>query len=199
MRTILLSLILLLPFLANSQAVLPTSRTSWNHASHPVGWTHTATTQRITTSACTGSDGVIFDNTGDRILLQLDSDPDVLIFKLKKQTMSGASFMTVERSADGVIFTSIGVFGTASGATAITDCADISLPLTCGTRFVRWTYTKGTGNCDMDDVSVTKNSSCSCTPAAQPTTNASSVTVTPSCTSVNLTSLPVTEPTELLS
>lgn len=143
-----------------SQAVLPTSRTSWLHSAHPAGWTHTGTTQRTTTSACTGNDGVIFDNTGDRIVLFMDSDPDILTFKLNRQSMSGESFMTVERSNDGTSWTSIGVYGTASGATAITNCGDIALTLPCGTRYIRWTYTKATGNCDMDDVSVTKNASC---------------------------------------
>jgi hypothetical protein len=159
--------LLFLLFLLNfndfvSQAILPTSRTSWDHSSHPTGWTHTATSRRTTTSACTGSDGVIFDNSNDRIVIQFDTDPDVLTFKLKKQSMSGESFVLVENSIDGSSWTTIGTYGTATGASVITDCGDISISLICGIRFVRWTYTKATGNCDMDDVSITKKAAGEC-------------------------------------
>lgn len=141
------------------QAVLPFSKTAWGTAG--TGVTLTSIGNRTTTSACSGNNAAIFDGTGDRISIQFDSDPDIVTFKLKKQSMSGASSILVEKSIDGITWTSIGVFGTAAGATAITDCNDISLSLGCGNRFVRWTYTKGTGNCDIDDVSITKHTGCS--------------------------------------
>lgn len=172
-----------------SQAILPTSRTSWDHSAHPSGWTHTGTSRRSSSFACSGDDGVTFDNSSERIVLQFDSDADVLTFKLKKSSMSGSSFMTVETSIDGSTWTSVGVYGTAGGSTAITDCGNISLSIACGVRFVRWTYTKDAGNCDMDDVSVTKKAAggCACVAASEPTTNASSINVTPGCFTSNIT------------
>lgn len=68
--------------------------------------------------------------------------------------MSGASSMLVERSDNGTAWTTIGTYGTASGATAISDCANITLSLTANTRYVRWTFTQANGNCDLDDVSI---------------------------------------------
>jgi hypothetical protein len=141
------------------QATLPTSRTSWDHTAHPVGWTHTSTSRRATATACSGNDGLLFDASNDRFVLFFDSDPDVLSFKLKKSTMSGNSFVRVESSQDGTTYTAIGTYGTAAtpAATAITDCATININLACGDRYVRFTYTKAVGNLDFDDLSITKN------------------------------------------
>lgn len=164
------------------QAVLPTSRTNWD--TDVVGWTPSNTSLRSTTSACTGNNALIFDATNDRMTVFVDSDPDVLTFKLKKASMSGNSYMTVETSNDGVTWTSIGIYGTATtpAATAITDCGDISINISCGVRYIRWTYTKATGNCDLDDVSITKKAAGSCcTIASEPTTNATDISVTPGC------------------
>lgn len=168
--------------ICHSQAVLPTSRTTWGTA--VTGWTASSTSLRNTTFACSGDNALIFDNTNDRITVFLDSDPDVLTFKLKKSSMSGNSYMTVETSSDGISWTSVGIYGTATtpAATAITDCGNININMPCGVRYIRWTYTKSSGNCDLDDVSITKKApgSC-CTISSEPTTNASAISVTPGC------------------
>lgn len=146
-----------------SQASLPLSRTAWNTASaEPTGWTQTGCANRTTTFACSGSDARTFDGTGDVTTVTFTGTPGDLTFKLKKASMSGASQMTVEQLISGS-WTLIGNYGTASGATAITDCGDITVTLNSLANAVRWTYTKGTGNCDLDDVSILVGTP-SCTP-----------------------------------
>ena len=145
----------LLPMLSFGQASLPVSRTAWA-APEPTGWTNSGCTQRTSAFACTGNNGTIFDTNGDSRILNFSGTPNQLIFKLKKSSMSGESKLILTESADGITYSAaIGTYGTASGATAITDCGDITVSLLSTTRFIKWTYTKAGGNCDMDDVSVT--------------------------------------------
>ena len=154
MKTKLFFLAFLTSLLSWGQATLPVSRTSnWNTAT-VTGWTHTGTTDRTSTFACSGSNAETFDTTGDRIVLFVNAAPNQLIFKLKSASMSGASSLLVEQSNDGSTYTTLGNYGTASGATTITDCADITLSLNNATRYIRWTYTRSSGNVDIDDVSV---------------------------------------------
>lgn len=170
-------LLLLLPMFVCmqlfGQATLPVSRTVWN-AGEPTGWTNSGSTARTSNFACSGSNGALFDDSNDRRTVFFNAAPNQLTFKLKRASMSGASSLLVERSDDGASWTSIGTYGTATGATPITDCADITLSLTSGTRYVRWTYTKGTGNCDFDDVSISAA-------VAGPTISTSSITGAPFC------------------
>jgi hypothetical protein len=137
-----------------SQATLPVSRTAWGGA-EPIGWTNSGCALRNTTFACTGSDATTFDNNGDSRMVFFSSAPDQLIFKLKRASMSGASSLLVQESTDGSTWTNIGNYGTAAGATSITDCGNITITLNCLSRYIKWTYTKDNGNCDMDDVTIT--------------------------------------------
>lgn len=142
-------------FLSWGQAILPVTRTAWIGA-EPLGWSQIFTTDRTTISACTGNDASIFDATADATTVFFSGTPQTLTFKLKKQGMSGAVSKTaVEESVDGVSWTLIGNYGAAAPQTIITDCADISTSLLSTSRYVKWTYTKGTGNCDLDDVNIT--------------------------------------------
>jgi hypothetical protein len=88
--------------------------------------------------------------------------------------MSGESFLTVAQSSNGSTWNTLGTYGTCSGCTAITDCADITHTLSPTSRYIRWLYTKATGNVGLDDVSIT---SCGTAPSNQVTainiTNAS--------------------------
>ena len=148
------SLFVLPSLLGWSQATLPVSRTVWN-GGEPIGWTISGTpTLRNTTFACSGSNARVFDDTNDQTTVNFNATPGNLVFKLKRATMSGESSMLVEESANGSTWTQIGRYGTATGATAITDCANITIALNGASRYVRWTYTKATGNCDLDDVSI---------------------------------------------
>lgn len=141
------------------QASLPVNRTS-NWGSSATGWTPGGITHRTSSFACSGNSAAIFDDTGDDLMVYFNSAPSQLIFKLKKANMSGNSAMLVERSDNGTSWTTIGEYGTASGSSSISDCSDITLNLTASTRYVRWTYTKGTGNCDLDDVRITQATNC---------------------------------------
>lgn len=153
LRIVWLFLFILCSTIVHGQATLAVSRTAWGGA-EPTGWTNSGCTQRTSTFACSGNDGTIFDTNGDSRRIFFTGTPNQLIFKLKSSSMSGASSLLVEESADGTTYTTIGTYGTASGATAIIDCANITINLISTTRYIRWTYTKGTGNCDMDDVNI---------------------------------------------
>ena len=64
MKTKLFFLAFLTSLLSWGQATLPVSRTSnWNTAT-VTGWTHTGTTDRTSTFACSGSNAETFDTTG---------------------------------------------------------------------------------------------------------------------------------------
>ena len=137
------------------QATLPVNRTSWG--TEPQGWTNNGCAHRTTSSACSNNSATTFDGTGDNRILFINAAPQTLSMTLKNQGMSGQSYLLVEQSADGSDYTELGRYGTATGATSITNaqCSDIDLPLLSSTRYIRWTYTKASGNCDMDDVIVT--------------------------------------------
>ena len=82
MKTKLFFLAFLTSLLSWGQATLPVSRTSnWNTAT-VTGWTHTGTTDRTSTFACSGGNAETFDTTGDRIVLFVNAAPNQLIFKL---------------------------------------------------------------------------------------------------------------------
>lgn len=136
------------------QANLPFFLTSW--ATAGIGVTYTGVTQRNTSSACTGNDAAIFDNTGERLEVFINSAPSSVTFQLKKQSMSGNSYITVEESSNGSTWSTIGIYGTATSpvATSISDCGNITINLNCTSRYIRWTYTKATGNCDIDELSI---------------------------------------------
>ncbi|GEM_PF-1108079 len=142
-----------------AQTTLPVNRTS-NWTSSATGWTSAGIVHRTSSFACSGSSAATFDDTNDELMVYFNAAPDQLIFKLKRASMSGNSSMLVERSDNGSGWTTLGTYGTASGSTSITDCNDITFNLTPTTRYVRWTYTKGVGNCDLDDVRITQATLC---------------------------------------
>src|SRR5690606_37663695 len=108
------------------QATLPLSRTSWTGA-EPTGWTQNGTTDRTSSSACTGNDALIFGSNNAWTQVYFNSTPDKLNFSLKKQSTSGQSKVVVEQSSNGSAWTLIGEYGTATGLTAIVDCDNIQL------------------------------------------------------------------------
>ncbi|WP_162523901.1 MULTISPECIES: choice-of-anchor D domain-containing protein [unclassified Flavobacterium] len=136
------------------QATLPVTRTVWN--STPTGWTDTPMDSYLTTFACSGSNGAKFDTSGDRKIVDLDSAPDQLSFVVKSNSSASTSVLLVEESIDGVSYT-----------TVVSLTGTVGLPTTCSTkgpytlssssRYVRWTFTKGSSNMTMDDVNITKS------------------------------------------
>jgi len=139
------------------QATLPLTRTIWN--STPTGWTDSGTGSYTSSFACTGDNSGKMDGSGDYYIVNFNSTPDELVFKLKSASMSGESYVVVDESSNGSSWSSIGTYGTCGACTSITDCDDITLSLDGATRFVRWTYTKSSGNLVVDDVSISAGAS----------------------------------------
>lgn len=137
---------------ASGQVTLPHTRTSWN--STPTGWVDTPLDSYTTTFACSGNNGAKFDTTGDLKTIFLDSAPDKLSFVVKSNTSTNSSLL-VEQSSDGTNFTTlINLSGTSDLPTTCTTNGPYQLdPLT---RYIKWTFTKGTSNMTMDDVTITK-------------------------------------------
>ncbi len=135
------------------QAVLPVTRTVWN--STPTGWTDTPLLSYLTTFACSGNNGARFDTTGNLKIVNLDSAPDQLSFVVKSNSAASTSVLLVEESVDGISYsTVVSLTGTAGLPTTCTTRGPYTLQAT--TRYVRWTFTKGSSNLTMDDVSITK-------------------------------------------
>ena len=151
MRLRFLLFTLLFSALSWGQATLPLNRTIWN--STPTGWTDTPLDSYTSTFACSGSNGAKFDTTGDSKVVNFNSNPGQLTFVVKSNSAT-TSTLLVEESVDGVSYSTV---------VSLNGSAD--LPTTCTTkgpyvlsavsRFVRWTFTKGSSNMTMDDVDIT--------------------------------------------
>ncbi len=134
------------------QAVLPVTRTTWN--STPTGWTDTPLDSYTTTFACSGNNGAKFDTTGDLKIVNIDSAPNQLSFVVKSNAAT-TSTLLVQESPDGVTYTNVvNLSGSTDLPTTCTTRGPYTLQAT--TRYVRWTFTKGTSNLTMDDVNITK-------------------------------------------
>jgi hypothetical protein len=161
------------------QATLPVTRTVWN--STPTGWTDTPLDSYLTTFACSGSNGAKFDTSGDLKIVNIDSAPNQLSFVVKSNAATTSSLL-VQESPDGVSYTTvINLSGSADLPTSCTTKGPYTL--LSGTRYIRWTFTKGTSNLTMDDVSITGTA---CTPPANPTGSISAA-ANPACSSTTLT------------
>jgi hypothetical protein len=149
-----------------AQAPLPLLRSDgWCAPDPPFGWTDangppTPENRCYTASACQGGDMGRLDANGEHYLLTLACPPDSLAFRLRKQGMAGQSNLHVESSVDGVTWATLGLYGTCSTCTPISDCAVIRLDLGPEVRHLRWTYTKDAGNVGIDEVHVTPSGTC---------------------------------------
>lgn len=151
MKTKLLFITLLSVIISWGQATLPLTRTGWNTT--PTGWTDTPLDSYLSTFACSGSNGAKFDTTGDVKTVNFNSAPDKLSFVIKSNTSTTSSLL-IEESNDGVSYSTV---VNLSGAGDLpTTCTSIGpLSLNNSSRYVRWTFTKGSSNLTMDDVSIT--------------------------------------------
>ena len=178
-RVSLLVFMFFCSFLSWGQTTLPVTRTVWN--STPTGWIDTPLDFYNTTFACSGSNGAKFDTTGDLKIVNIDSAPNQLSFVVKSNAATTSSLL-VQESPDGVSYTTV---INLSGSTDLPTSCTTKGPYTLlsGTRYIRWTFTKGSSNLTMDDVSITGSA---CTPPADP---AGSITAAanPACGSTTLT------------
>ncbi|TDX83005.1 GEVED domain-containing protein [Epilithonimonas xixisoli] len=163
LKTLLFSFFIL--FFGNvwGQVTLPHTRTVWN--STPSGWTDTPLDSYTTSFACSGDNGAKFDTSGDSKIVFLDSSPDKLSFTVKSNTSTTSSLL-IQESDDGTTYTSvINMSGSTDLPTSCTPKGAYQLKAT--TRFIRWTFTKGSSNMTMDDVSITKLISTCTSPSTQ--------------------------------
>lgn len=177
-RVVLLGIILCTSIGLFGQTPLPVTRTIWN-AGSPAGWTDSGTGSYTTTFACSGSNGGQLNSTGDYYQVYFSGTPDVLTYTIKV-TGATTSSLLVEESADGAAFTTVN-----NHTTLPTSCTTYNFNLLATTQYVRWTYTKVSQNLTIDDVNITEIVSCS--PAAEPTINSSTLLFPDTtCTSIDL-------------
>jgi len=144
-------LLVLLSFMGNTQAVLPTS---WSFATAilPTGWSESGTLfYTASTSTNTLPAAMKFDNTGDYLLINFNSNAGNLTYYLTGNSFAGGTF-TVEESNLGTVWTTLHSHTSPPSAT-YTMFTDVPLATT---RFIRFIYTnKVTGNIGVDDVNIT--------------------------------------------
>ena len=137
--------------LSQAQTALPVSRTVWD--STPTGWTDSPLDSYTTVFACSDSNGAKFDTTGNCKTVHFTGVPDKLSFTVKSIATTTSSIL-IEESADGSTYTTIeNLSGTTNLPTTCTVKGDYSLLPT--SSYIRWTFTKGSQNMTMDDVSIT--------------------------------------------
>ena len=154
-RIIGLSLLAMLVNLAvNAQAVLPTTW-SFSNALLPTGWTQSGTLfYTASTSTNTLPAAMKFDNTGDYLTINFNSNPGNLTYYLAANVSSGTTFsgtFTVEESDFGLVWTTLHAH-TSPAAGAYTMFTDVPQSTT---RYIRFVFTnKINGNIGLDDVNI---------------------------------------------
>ena len=141
-------LLVLLSLIGNTQAVLPTSW-SFTTTNLPTGWSESGT--MFYAASGNTPPAMKFDNTGDYLLINFNSNAGNLTYYLTGNSFAGGTF-TVEESNLGSVWTTLHSHTSPPSATyaMFTD-----VPLAT-TRFIRFIYTnKVTGNIGVDDVNIT--------------------------------------------
>jgi endonuclease I len=141
-------LLVLLSFMGNTQAVLPTSW-SFTTTNLPTGWSESGT--MFYAASGNTAPAMKFDNTGDYLLINFNSNAGNLTYYLTGNSFAGGTF-TVEESNLGTVWTTLHSHTSPPSAT-YTMFTDFPLATT---RFIRFIYTnKVTGNIGLDDVNIT--------------------------------------------
>ncbi|NBU90425.1 MAG: hypothetical protein EBS12_03110, partial [Flavobacteriia bacterium] len=134
--------------MGNTQAVLPTS---WSFTTSilPTGWSESGT--MFYAASGNTAPAMKFDNTGDYLLINFNSNAGNLTYYLTGNSFAGGTF-TVEESNLGTVWTTLHSHTSPPSAT-YTMFTDVPLATT---RFIRFIYTnKVTGNIGVDDVNIT--------------------------------------------
>ena len=159
MKKIICILLLLVNFIIGyAQTTLPVSRTSW--ATTPSGWTDSPLQSYLTTFACTRNDGGKFQTTGDNNIVFFNSSPNQLTFTVKSNNAASTSVLLVEESSNGIVWTSV------VSLTGIVGLSTICSPkgpytLLATSRYVKWSFIKGSSNMTWDDILITNAVFCS--------------------------------------
>lgn len=135
------------------QVNLPLSRTIWN--SSQTGWTDNAGSPYTTSFACSGSNGAKFDASNQSYIVNFNGTPNQLTFVLKSNSTSTSSLL-VQESINGINWTTV---INLTGATDLPTTCTTKGPynIQCSSRYIKWTFTKGSSNMTFDDVSLTAN------------------------------------------
>ena len=146
-KTILILIFAFTIVLGYSQAILPTT---WSFPSSnlPTGWTESGT--NFYTGSGNTPPAMKFDNTGDYLIINVNSNPGDLTYYLTGNGFSGGTF-TVEESDLGTNWTALNTHTSPANASYVmfTDIPQST------TRFIRFLYTnKVSGNIGLDDVSI---------------------------------------------
>ena len=131
-----------------AQAVLPTSW-SFTTTNLPTGWSESGT--MFYAASGNTPPAMKFDNTGDYLLINFNSNAGNLTYYLTGNSFAGGTF-TVEESNLGTVWTTLHSHTSPPSAT-YSMFTDVPLATT---RFIRFIYTnKVTGNIGVDDVNIT--------------------------------------------
>jgi hypothetical protein len=149
-----LLLVWILAFSASlwGQAILPHTRTTWDIK--PTGWTETNSSAYTTSFACSTNNGAKFDGNQFKAV-QIDSAPELLSFVVKSNNTNSTSVLLVQESDDNITFSNV-ISLTGNSGLPSTCTTKGTYPLKTSTRYIKWTFTKGSSNMTMDDVSITK-------------------------------------------
>jgi hypothetical protein len=132
-----------------SQTIVPIARITWSVT--PTGWTDSFSGTYTSALACDGNNNrAKFGNAGDFTKVFFSGIPNVLSFDLQGNTIGAASSCLLEQSADGTVWTTVDNISGISG-----NCVTYNYTLLCSSAYVRWTYTKVSGNLALDNVSIT--------------------------------------------
>jgi hypothetical protein len=143
-------LLVLLSFMGNTQAVLPTSW-SFTTVNLPTGWTESES--NLYSASGNTPPAKKFDTTGDNLIIHFASAPGNLSYYLVGNPVPGGTFsgtFSVEQSDLGLVWTNLHTFTTApTGYALFTDVPLVS------TRYIRFIFTnKISGNIGLDDVGI---------------------------------------------
>ena len=95
-----------------------------------------------------------FDDTGDYLVLQFDSQAASVSFDIKTNSFSGGTFK-VQESADGINYSDLATYND-----EITTTRTENLTPAATTRYIKWIYTlKSSGNIALGNISVEKEAS----------------------------------------
>jgi hypothetical protein len=146
-KIILIGLISILSISSYTQAILP-STWSFSSTTLPVGWTESGTD--FYTASGNTPPAMKFNDTGDYLIINVNSNPGDLTYYITGNGFSGGVF-TIEESDFGNIWTTLNTHNSPPNAsyTMFTDIPQST------TRFIRFIYTnKVSGNIGLDDVSI---------------------------------------------
>lgn len=131
------------------QATLPVNTTSLSKNSLPTGFSHTGLGSDYSNNTTGCSTSLKFDDTNDNLILFYDSPGETLTFKMTGNGFSGGN-MKVQESVNGSSWSDIETI------TSIGSSESFSFTVSQNSRYIRWIYTKSSGNVGLCSIGLTK-------------------------------------------